>query len=412
MLPLKISLFMCVELIIINQVLSRVENTINEKAELICAQVIFHHGFRNPFSSFPTDPWKDKKHFIGGFGALLNSGKQQQYELGKYLRRRYLLGNERNINKMVYVQSIDDERSLMSAETAMAAFSLTDVNNSSSVHLQWQPIPVHTIPQENDYILVGTKSCARYNHAYKMYKKSTEYKALMKKSKTLYQYLEKHSGKEMKNLQSVHNLYDTLRIENLQNKTMPKWTQKVIAQPEYESIAVLSLIRGTETPEMAHLSSGFLIREILERFKEKIKSNLVPDRSLFFYFANDATIARVLNVLGLFDFYIVPFAASLHFELYKSNDDLYFQIVYRNTTEENPLPLDIPMCGTKCSLEKFHEIYAKIIPTASFEEECRIPTAFDDFKNGSLVLLVSLFMILTVIAVLSWIVTREEADPE
>lgn len=83
---------------------------------------------------------------------------------------------------------------------------------------------------------------------------------------------------------------------------MPKWTHKVIAAgSEYESLAAMSLIRGTETREMAHLSSGFLIREILERFEQKIKGTLVPDRLLWISSANDATIARVLNVLGLFD---------------------------------------------------------------------------------------------------------------
>lgn len=114
---------------------------------------------------------------------------------------------------------IDDDRCLMSAQTAMVGFIANDVNDTWNEHLQWRPFPIHTIPQENDHILLGPKSCARYNHAYKMYKKSKDYKALIKGSRSLFQNLEKHSGKEMKSLQSVHHLYETLRIENLQNKT-------------------------------------------------------------------------------------------------------------------------------------------------------------------------------------------------
>lgn len=59
------------------------------------------------------------------------------------------------------------------------------------------------------------------------------------------------------------------------------------------------------------------------------------------------------------------------------------QILYRNTSDENPSPLEIPMCGTKCSIERFYEIYEEIIPTADIDEECQIPEPFDEFRNGN-----------------------------
>lgn len=49
------------------------------------------------------------------------------------------------------------------------------------------------------------------------------------------------------------------------------------------------------------------------------------------------------------------------------------QFFYRNTKAEILSPLDIPSCGTKCSLEKFYEAYEHLIPTKSFEEECSLP---------------------------------------
>lgn len=68
-----------------------------------------------------------------------------------------------------------------------------------------------------------------------------------------------------------------------------------------EWIAHRSFQLQTITPEMARLKSGFLIREILERFDQKIASKLDPDRGLWIYSAHDTTVANILNSLQLFE---------------------------------------------------------------------------------------------------------------
>lgn len=56
-------------------------------------------------------------------------------------------------------------------------------------------------------------------------------------------------------------------------------------------------------------------------------------------------------------------AASLHFELYKTDaNDHYIQIFYRQLNEEYQLALNIPGCGEKCTLNQFLELYKEIIP--------------------------------------------------
>lgn len=55
------------------------------------------------------------------------------------------------------------------------------------------------------------------------------------------------------------------------------------------------------TTLLARLSTGFLIREMLEHFEQKINAILSPDRSLWIYSGHDTTIANVLNSLGLYD---------------------------------------------------------------------------------------------------------------
>lgn len=84
--------------------------------------------------------------------------------------------------------------------------------------------------------------------------------------------------------------------------SIPTWAQQVIAPgSECESLSIRSLGIGVETTEMARLTSGFLIREMLERFIQKIDSTLMPDRSLWMYSAHGTTIAQILLSLGIFN---------------------------------------------------------------------------------------------------------------
>lgn len=139
----------------------------------------------------------------------------------------------------------------------------------------------------------------------------------------------------------------------------------------------------TNTPELARLKIGFLLREILDRLDQKIESKLSPDRSLWIYSAHDTTIANVLNSLGLFEPpHSPPYASTILVELYKASDASYYiQLFYKNTTNENLSPLNIPSCGTKCSIGDFRKIYAPIITTASFEKECQVSLMLMNYED-------------------------------
>lgn len=172
---------------------------------------------------------------------------------------------------------------------------------------------------------------------------------------------------------------------------LPNYVKKSIIGP-MQYIAEFSFTTDTNTPQLARLKHGFLIKELLEHFNQKINGTL--ERSLWLYSAHDFTISGVLNSLGLFEviFYhvnsnrsifltskssiynfqlhILPYSCSLHFELYKTDrDEHYIQIFYRKSEKEYPVAIDIPQCGRKCSLKKFFEIYRDIIP-GDFQTEC------------------------------------------
>lgn len=83
---------------------------------------------------------------------------------------------------------------------------------------------------------------------------------------------------------------------------MPEWVRSVLGtNGTMEYIATFDFKTYTDTPQTARLKSGFLLKEILEHFSQKINSTLTPDRSLWFYSGHDITIANMLNGLGLFE---------------------------------------------------------------------------------------------------------------
>lgn len=73
----------------------------------------------------------------------------------------------------------------------------------------------------------------------------------------------------------------------------PNGTMEYIATFDYKTYA--------DTPLLARLKSGFLLKEILEHFSKKVDSTLQPNRTLWLYSGHDITILNMLNSLGLFE---------------------------------------------------------------------------------------------------------------
>lgn len=304
----------------------------------------------------------------------LQIGKEQHYELGQYLRRRYngLLNQTDYSKDTVYVRSTDVDRTLMSALSNLAGLFPPSPDEIWHPQLPWQPIPVHTLPERMDHVLSAKRTCPMYDFTLKKYKTSAEYRAMLKRYKPLFQYLTKHTGKHIDSFTAVQNLYNTLWIEDLYNLTLPEWTKPVYPDGDMKWIATRSFATATNTKTLARLKTGFLLSEILDRFRNKTMGELLPNRSMWVYSAHDTTIANVLNTLGMFELHSPPYRACIMIELRLINDVPYIQIFYKNTTNENPPAMHIPNCGQLCPLENMYKLYEDVLPTNDFVTECRI----------------------------------------
>ena len=71
-----------------------------------------------------------------------------------------LLGEEYSEEEVV-VRSTDVDRTLMSALSNLAGLFPPQGSQVWDEELAWQPIPVHTVPQDEDYLLSSHSHCPR-----------------------------------------------------------------------------------------------------------------------------------------------------------------------------------------------------------------------------------------------------------
>lgn len=84
--------------------------------------------------------------------------------------------------------------------------------------IDWNPIPVHTLPMPEDYILASEKKCDRFDYLMFNYVNETVYNGLFKEHKELISFVEQESGLKLTTLTAICNLYDTLLVEKLAGK--------------------------------------------------------------------------------------------------------------------------------------------------------------------------------------------------
>lgn len=100
----------------------------------------------------------------------------------------------------------------MSAQANLAGFfPPTTEEEKWHEEIFWQPIPVHTMPDELDILLHGGRPCPKYNKLYEYYmKKSPEALELMAKYKDQIVFWAKSSERDLQTIEDVTNLYKRL----------------------------------------------------------------------------------------------------------------------------------------------------------------------------------------------------------
>lgn len=132
------------------------------------------------------------------------------------MRAKYqtLIGPEYSPNQ-VYVRSTDEDRNLMSTECTMVGL-FPPITKEEVWHtdLNWQPIPIHTLPLDDDYLLNSFVECARFDQLFERRLNDPDVSYLMKKHQQLIEFMAQNSGMPLRRIDDVWKLYSGLVIEN------------------------------------------------------------------------------------------------------------------------------------------------------------------------------------------------------
>ena len=342
-------------------------------------QVLYRHGARTPIYFYPNDT--NAAHWWQGPGQLTNEGKNNQFELGGFLRRRYagFLSPLYHSN-YTHVESSDVDRTLMSAQVNLAALYPPQGRDVWNATLPWQPIPVHTRPKTDDYKLRFIDACERYRQARAALDSSEYMQKLNRQYAPLYEYL--HSlGVARDDVEQLSGLYDTLWIEDHHGLAIPEWARRRL--PEFNRTVYPELLRPlndlafqlfSHTPELRRLGGGALLADMTQHMTDAVAGTLEPrNRQLFMYSAHDFSVSALLGALGVYNGIAPPLASCVILELHHEPSVGYFvQVFYRNDTTVEPRPLRLPNCTLQCRWQTFLELTASVRP-ADVSAECAVP---------------------------------------
>ncbi|OXA51474.1 prostatic acid phosphatase [Folsomia candida] len=361
-------------------------------------QIMWRHGDRTPIVQYPNDPLQNETlwfPYATGFEAITKKGKQMHYDFGQYLRKRYegFLSPVYS-QKEIYVQSSDADRAIMSAMSNMAGMwppTPEDPRSEWNPQLQWQPIPIHTIPKKLDNFINFGAPCPRFKELKKEYTNDSPFAKSINEApenSKLCQYIIKHAGVKECDFEVISDIWDTLRIQKAYNMTLPPWVASVYDQMESLSAIFFDSRVLVPTEEAKRVKAGPLLSFLVKNMELR-QNETKGVAKMYALSGHDTTSSIALGALGVFDTQFPSYASAAIFEMHKIQNEHVVKVFFRNDTSVPPFEFEIPNCGYPCHLNKFKEILAHILVDGEkWNEVCKSggssPSASKSSASGAI----------------------------
>ncbi|GMS80869.1 hypothetical protein PENTCL1PPCAC_3044, partial [Pristionchus entomophagus] len=280
--------------------------------KLLFAQMIWRHGLRTPIGTYTNDPYNED--FFGvPDGELLETGMEQHFIRGQQLRKIYVedhkLISAKYSRYETYVRSADFERCSQSALANIAGFyadSPTYPTGVSNWPSSWTPIPIHTVPHDEDHILEGFDHiCPKLTKLEDARRDRKEFQNFLASKWPLFYTINANSGDPADySFMTLAGMYQSLEIEKSFNLTFPDWvTDEFFNELEAawrEGHDYLSGDAGfglPMDPEMVKLASGFLFKDWMDNIDDVINGN--STLKYYAYSGHDIMMNSILFGLGV-----------------------------------------------------------------------------------------------------------------
>jgi hypothetical protein len=323
------------------------------QGKLVFAIDIVRHGDRTPLMASPgmETIWPQ------GVGQLTPTGMRQAYALGKRLRQRYvnkyqLLPKHYDTNSM-NVRSSGMTRTMMTAQSIL--FGLyplgtgPSLNDTKALPSGLQPIPINTVPCEQDRLLLPNYDKEVYKQLLETYIfSSPDWIQKDVSLKPYYPLWSKAMGIEINNLFDLIHAHasDRLFIERLYNIPPPAGLTEKEADMMIDA-GKWALLHMANHPKLA-IAAG---HDLAQTIKQELNLATEQNRSLKYllFVAHDSTLIAQLKLLNQTIDDNPPYASQLNYSLFEMGSSHYeVRVTY------NQKPLFIKPCGGEsCTLSEF-----------------------------------------------------------
>uniref|UniRef100_A0A670J0P8 Lysosomal acid phosphatase n=2 Tax=Podarcis muralis TaxID=64176 RepID=A0A670J0P8_PODMU len=375
--------------------------------------LLYRHGDRSPVKAYPRDPYQESA-WPQGFGQLSQEGMQQQWDLGRALRRRYdgFLNSSYN-RQEIYIRSTDFDRTLMSAEANLAGLYPPEGWQVFNPNISWQPIPVHTVPDSAEHLLKFPLSpCPRYEQLQNETRQTAEYVNKTIQYMGFLEMVANKTGIQDVSLESVWSVYDTLFCEKTHKKHLPDWvTLNVMTQlKQLKDFSFEFLFGIHKRVEKARLQGGVLLSQIRKNLTLAANASTPRHFKMLMYSAHDTTLVALQMALDVYSGRQPPYASCHIFELYQEDDGNFsVEMFFRNESGKEPYPVQLPGCAQRCPLLNFLQLTEPVIPQ-DWKQECQIASTIKDTELIVVLAVCGSILFLLIILLLT-VLFRSKSQP-
>jgi lysosomal acid phosphatase len=322
--------------------------------QLKFAVTIIRHGDRTPTDALPRDPhtWKI------GLGELTPLGMNQQYELGKLMRKRYTRDNKllepSYVNGSIYARSTDFNRTVQSLECFLTGLYPLGTgpklnNGDSALPAAAQCIPFRTLPlKQDDLLLAKDANIDTYNEMCRKYVYSQPgWKAKEEEYKNSFPDWSSKLGEKFTTLTQLMPVGDNLNVRKRNGVAMPPQ----LSEEDQKKIIYLGewcQAQQIKPKVMGDFFGSALLNNIREKMNEAAAGK--TECRYVLYSGHDTTLLPVLSALGVPLNINPPYASHIDFELYSDNGQYTVEVFFNNE------PLVLTGSDPVCTLEEFNRI--------------------------------------------------------